>query len=297
MKAWLGVGFVVAGCSVEVGPSAAWQDVSARTGAFTAEVQAPPQLAGPASQVRIVTFNVEKGADVEGLVAAFTTSANLQAADIVLVQEIEAHPDEPASRARRLADGLGMGYAYAPERLVGEGSHGPAILSRWPLERVEIMELPFAELAFSSAPRLALGADVRIGTHLVRVVDLHLDTRLNVGERIQQLRPAVIDAAWPTVVGGDFNTNPYAWAGDSVPDVPASTVVDTDQAPALDDYMRHLAFDTPTAELGPTQSVGGVLESRLDAIYTRGLAVTPGAVERMITLSDHWPMFIDLTLE
>lgn len=288
------IALAAAGCATELGPSAEWIDAAARGGDFAPELQAAPRMLAPVTRVRIVTFNVEKGADVEGLARAISTTPALAAADVFLLQEIEAHPGEGGSRAGRLAAALGMGYAYTPERVEGDGTHGPAILSRWPLERVQVMELPYAELAFSSAPRIALGADVRVGELALRLIDLHLDTRLNVGKRILQMRPAVLDAEWPTIVGGDLNTNPYAWAGDSLPDVPASSVVDTDQAPAIDDYMRHIAYDTPTAGLGPTQSFGGVVAARLDALYTRGVVAIPGAVERGVTLSDHFPLFIDV---
>ena len=287
---------LVAGCSADLGPSAAWIDATARAGAFTPELAAAPSMLASARQVRIVTFNVNKGQDVAGLARAITTTPSLAAADILLVQELEAHPGEGPSRARRLADALGMGYVYAPERIEGDGTHGPAIFSRWELEHAEVMELPFADLAFSSAPRIALAANIRIGAHVLRVVDLHLDTRLNVGERILQMRPAVLDEPWPTIVGGDLNTNPYAWVGDSVPQVPAGAIVETDQAPAIDDYMRHIDYATPTAELGPTLSFEGLVDSRLDAIYTRGVLAVPGGVERDVNLSDHWPVFIDAVL-
>jgi len=97
------------------------------------------------------------------------------------------------------------------------------------------------------------------------------------------------------IIAGDVNTNPYLWEDGSVPLVPTAQIVDTDQAPLLDDYMRGLGFATPAADVGPTQRMLGV-ESRLDAIYTRGLTVSPANVERTVGGSDHWPVWIDITL-
>jgi hypothetical protein len=79
----------------------------------------------------------------------------------------------------------------------------------------------------------------------------------------------------------------------AIPIVPVDTVADTDQAPIIDDYMAHLDFEAPTAELGTTQHFGP-LELRLDALYTRGLTAEPGGVERDVDVSDHWPLWIDV---
>jgi endonuclease/exonuclease/phosphatase family metal-dependent hydrolase len=288
----------LAGCSLELGPTAPWVDADSVEGPLAAELVAPPAnaLAVPAV-VRVVSFNVEKGADVDGLARAIRSTPGLAGGTIFLLQEIESHPGEGGSRASRLAAALGMGYAYTPERIEGDGTHGPAILSPWPLEHVQIMALPYADLAFSRAPRIALAAEVHVGDAVLHVIDLHLDTRLNATERILQMRPAVKDAPWPAIVGGDLNTNPYAWVADgALPEVPTDSVVDTDQAPVIDDYMRHIDYATPTAGLGPTQSFAGIVDSRLDSIYVRGMSCVPGAVERSVTISDHFPLWIDVTL-
>lgn len=297
MTRWSCALLAVAGCAMELGPTAPWIDAADILGPMAPELVASPMvpLAAPA-QVRVVSFNVEKGADVDGLARAIRATPGLAEGGILLLQEIESHPGEAGSRASRLAAALGMGYVYAPERVEGDGTHGPAILSPWPLRRVQIMELPYADLAVSKAPRIALAAEVVIGDQVLHVIDLHLDTRLNAIERILQMRPAVLDAPWPTIVGGDLNTNPFAWAGDTLPQLPAGTVVDSDQAPVIDDYMRHLDYATPTAALGPTLRFAGLIDTRLDAIYTRGVASVPGAVERTVTLSDHWPLWIDVVL-
>lgn len=286
-----------AACVPPLGPTQPWIDAADITGVMAPELGPSPAIVPTSSgRVRIVSFNVEKGADVAGLARAIQTNEHLAAADVILVQEIEAHPGEGGSRASRLAAALGMGFAYAPERRQDAGTHGPAILSRWPLQRVQVMALPYADLSIGAAPRIALGAQVVIGDDVLHLVDLHLDTRLNSTERILQMRPAVLDTPWPTIVGGDLNTNPFVWAEGAVPQLPVDSVVDSDQAPVIDDYMRAIDYDTPTAALGPTLSLGGVFDARLDAIYTRGVTSRPGAVERGVTISDHWPVWIDVEL-
>jgi endonuclease/exonuclease/phosphatase family metal-dependent hydrolase len=169
---------------------------------------------------------------------------------------------------------------------VTESTHGLAVMSAFPIDLVEKMDLPLAD---NGVPRIALSADVHVGDRTLHIIDIHLETRLNPRERVEQLHPAVIGAADAVLVAGDFNTSWITWAG-SVPVL----AHDRDQAPILDSYMASLSFDAPSAASGPTEHAYG-LEFKLDSIYTRGLDVTFGGVVRTGP-SDHWPMYIDVRL-
>jgi endonuclease/exonuclease/phosphatase family metal-dependent hydrolase len=283
---WVSV--LVGGCSGGLGPAHPWVPAEEVGAPYRVEIGAAPvpRVAGDA--LRVVTFNVHLGEDVEALAAAIEGDAEVAAFDVLLVQEIEAYPGD--RRAARLAERLGVGYVYAPARVEGEGTHGLAILSGLELTGVQVMELPFADLGFHSRRRIALAADVGG----VRVVNVHLDTRINAGERVEQLRPAVVGLPEIAVVAGDFNTNPFVWAGSVVPVAPASTTGAGDQAAVVDDFMGELGFaggvDEPTQQAGP-------LELRLDAIYVRGVAAGEAHVARGVDGSDHWPLWIDLDIQ
>jgi endonuclease/exonuclease/phosphatase family metal-dependent hydrolase len=106
----------------------------------------------------------------------------------------------------------------------------------------------------------------------------------------------VIDLPELSIVGGDMNTNPYAWQENHVPLIATSQIVDTDQAPLLDDYMANLRYENPIASLGTTEVRYGI-ESRLDAIFVRGLATLDAGVERDVQLSDHWPVWADVRIQ
>jgi endonuclease/exonuclease/phosphatase family metal-dependent hydrolase len=286
----LAVGCLDPGIS-EAGPWLPWDSEPG------AELAASPVPATPTDRLRIVTYNVHYGADVDGLAAAFRGDADLRAFDVLLVQEIEDHPEEGSSRASRLAAALAVGYVYVPARLVDEGDQGLAILSRLPLENVRVKVLPYVDLPVNDYRRIAVAADVELPSGPLRLVNIHLDTRLNIDDRLVQLRPAVIDAPEAVVAGGDLNTIPYLWAGGGVPLTPLAATAPTDPAAIVDDFMRALGFATPTVVLGTTQQSSELLQKlRLDHLYARGVDAVPGAVERGIGLSDHWPVWIDVTL-
>jgi hypothetical protein len=57
--------------------------------------------------------------------------------------------------------------------------------------------------------------------------------------------------------------------------------------------MRSIGFQTPTAELGETVPFPG-FKPRLDSIYIRGLNSVQGGVERNISVSDHWPLWLEV---
>lgn len=293
------VALLCAGCDVELTAVQPWVPVSdgdAFGEALRAEAAPPPAspLRGRAvpmrSSVRVVTYNVQYAPDPDALADAILTTAALRDAEIVLVQEVESYPAEPTSRAAHLAERLGLGYVYVPARQVpGGGTHGLAILSAYPITEVERMLLPDAG---KGHPRIAMRAEIELGAARLHVVNLHLDTKLNTAERLAHLRPAVIDAPEAALVAGDFNTCWVEWVGGELPVLSSSGA--SDQAPVVDEYMRALGFATPTAELGATEHMLG-FELRLDAVYSRGLEVATGAVER-VGPSDHWPMWVDVAV-
>lgn len=280
----------LAACDVDLGPSQPWQPIDQLRSPMQAE-QTPPGATGsarPASAdpLRVVTYNTEYGQDPQGLADAILGDPALARASVFLFQEEESYPEEGRSRAAQLATLLGLGYVYVPARTKGDGTHGLAVMSAFPLDAIEKMDLPLAD---NGVPRIAVAADVHIGEQTLHIIDLHLETRLNPRDRIAQLHPAVIGAADAVLVAGDFNTNWMTWAG-GVPVLAA----ERDQAPIVDSYMTSMGFDLASAGSGPTEHAYG-LEFRLDSIYTRSLDVTFGGVVRTGP-SDHWPMYIDVRL-
>jgi len=247
--------------------------------------------AGPVDRVRVVTFNVHSESAAT-IAAAVRDDPALRRGDLLMLQEMEEYPGEPGCRARQVAAALGMAWAYAPGYgHPGGGSHGVALLSRWPLRDLQVIELPRNDTVVNSARRVALGATVAAPGGPLRVYSVHLDNRIDPDLRVAQLAPVIAAAAEQpierVIVAGDFNTSPFRWLGHLIP-LPAGG-----QLAAVEHYVRAHGYSTPVTGSGPTSQWFGM---RLDAVYLRGLRGGAFAVERSVRISDHFPLWVDVLL-
>lgn len=296
-SAWTWTTFVsfaaFAACVEQTDHGGEWQPVSEMTGALVAELGPTPYASdAPGCTLRIATWNVHFGADPDDLADQLRSSTEIARADVLLVQEIEAHPGEVASRTRRLAERLGMTWAYAPAREEGQGTHGIATLSRYPLEDVLVRRLPHFDQPIRPRERNALATTIVVGTDRLQIVNLHLDVRMGAVDRIRQLHPAVNEIDERTIVGGDFNSNPWAWSNGIIPLAQTEAIVGQDQASVLDDYLlgrdfaSAISVETGTMRI-PAYSI------RIDNLYPRGLPILASGVEH-VDGSDHWPVWLDV---
>ncbi|MCS6804312.1 MAG: endonuclease/exonuclease/phosphatase family protein [Blastocatellia bacterium] len=181
--------------------------------------------------VRVVQWNIEKGKNFEGLVETFSAHPILRYADLILLNEVDYGMARSGQRhvARELGQWLGMHVAFAPAHLeltkgVGddrsaEGDNqtalqGNAILSRYPMDQLRIIDLPtqfepfeFEEKRFGR--RIALVAEVFINREKLTVVSTHLEVRATPRGRAKQMAAllARLDhVEGPVLIGGDFNT-------------------------------------------------------------------------------------------
>ena len=243
----------------------------------------------PAAALRIVSFNVHQ-TEAWAITRALLRNPRLRRADVIFLQEIEHHGDEPDSRAAQVARALGFHHAYAPGYgLRGGGSHGVAILCRFALRDLEVLELARNDTVVNSARRVALVARTRVAGRNLALYNVHLDARINPSDRIRQLTP-VVDHALKrpsdlVVLGGDLNTAPFRWVGHLLP-IPSG-----EQHRRVEELMRRRGFAAPVVSGGPTSKW---LSMRLDGLYTRGLDAVDYAVENGVRLSDHLPLWLDV---
>jgi endonuclease/exonuclease/phosphatase family metal-dependent hydrolase len=289
--AWLA--FAIAGCVDSSDPGGVWVDAAQVTGTLAPELGPDPAPRDPPPcKLRIASWNLHTAPDPEDLAMRIAGSAELASADVILTQETENHPLEPGSRPHRMAAALGMTWVYAPSRIEGDGTHGIAILSRYPLSNAAIRDLPFVDRPISTVHRIALSADVTIGTDVVSIVDIHLDTRLSAGDRIRQMHAAVTDRGEPLIAGGDLNTQPWIWIDGTVPLTGTQAVIGESHAAIVDEYMAAQSF---TGAIAPDENTMRIpaFSMRLDNLYARDYAMVGSGVEHLEG-SDHWPVWFDL---
>jgi endonuclease/exonuclease/phosphatase family metal-dependent hydrolase len=288
------VAIALAGC-VSVGDEGGpWEPAGSITGELAPELGPAIAKAAPPSRLRVATWNVHYSEDPADLAMQIRRSTEISRADVLLVQETEAHLGEAGSRAQQLAGALGMTWVYAPARTLddGDGTHGIAILSRLPIESPLVKRLPFIEQPYHARPRNALAVDVAVGDTVVHLVNVHLDVRINAADRIRQLDPAANDQIDPVVLGGDFNSNPWAWVQALVPLTGTEAIVGQDQAAIVDDYMGENAWTGALPSDTATMRVP-FYDIRIDNLYARGLAIEAVGVEH-VDGSDHWPVWFDV---
>lgn len=271
-----------------------WEPAPDITGELAPELGPEPTAAPVPSTLRVATWNVHFGKDIATLSANLQASPVLSTADVILIQEIESYPEEPGSRAERLAEALGMTWFYAPARVEWNGTHGIAMLSRFPLANPLVRQLPYIEQPIKSRMRNAQSAEVVLGDARVRIVNVHLDVRIGPVDRIRQLHPAVAELDGPALLGGDFNSNPYAWVESTVPLAGTQAIVGADQAVVLDDYFTEQDFGGAIPASVGTMRLP-VFEIRIDNLYARDHEIVDSGVEH-VDGSDHWAVWFDVAI-
>jgi endonuclease/exonuclease/phosphatase family metal-dependent hydrolase len=226
--------------------------------------------------VAVVSLNMAKESNVD--LAFRDISGRLADADILLLQEVSSN--ERTNVAAELAHKLDRHVAFAPAA-PGVTDQGLAIVSRYPLRDVKTFKLKPCDLRFRSRFRIGLAATAETPSGPMRIIDIHLDTRINTADRLAQLRPAIEDADafdGPKLIGGDFNTNDMYWVGNIAP-IPR---IGRHSLAVLREFARH-GYTTPFGNSGPTFPS---MRLHLDWIYVKGIEARAAGISR-VPFSDH----------
>jgi endonuclease/exonuclease/phosphatase family metal-dependent hydrolase len=242
-------------------------------------VGATSTAASPAGFV-IASLNMAGQPRIADALASWVRTRGL---DVVLLQEVGGHGVDGAAFVAALGERLGYHSAYAPADQFGDQTQGLAIVSRGPIDDVRIIALDRHHLRFKSRCRIAMAATIGSPAGPVRVVNVHLDTRINSKDRVAQLAPvidALDDDAGPQVLGGDFNTMDVGWLHTVWP-FPGFQ----HQAAAVRTRLAESAFHTPFMG-GPATFKFFGLPIRLDWLYLKQLQAADWSVDE-VPLSDH----------
>jgi endonuclease/exonuclease/phosphatase family metal-dependent hydrolase len=231
---------------------------------------------------------------------AFSEGLRLPRVDILALQEADKGTARTGGHhvTRELAEQLQMAWVHAPagiprgiepkerqwwldfEEQIGledQGDTGVALLSDFPMDDVTRIDLPWSECPWR--PRLAVGASMKVGSETLRIVNSHIDPHAAADGLLEQLEVVLNHAGKfpePTVVLGDFNT------------LSRKKCIETRQLLESRGYTTPFPTGTPTWR-------GAGLRLHADWIFVRDLSVARWGVARPLNVSDHWPIWVEIT--
>ena len=177
-----------------------------------------------------VAFNRERGLRLEEQIVLLSGDGPLPKPDVIMVSEADRGCARTGSRhiTRELAQALGMSYLYAVEFVElsrsEDGSrttqceHGNALLSRYPLGNARLIRHADQVSWFDAGEsrlggRVAVRADVLIGSKQLRLYSVHFESAISEDPRYLQAREIAEDGLTNpriAIVGGEqFLTRGY----------------------------------------------------------------------------------------
>ncbi len=191
-----------------------------------------PRPAARAGTLRLVAWNIQRGARFDAILGALRDDPILSMADVLLLSEIDCGLGRSHNRnvARDLASALGMSYVFGPSYLALEDDWGEnragatntsalagtAIFSRAALLRAENVDLPELRDKFSSSERRlgrkrAVLVEIETLSGPFVVAACHFDSNASPRQRASQLGAVLhrAEGSLPAIVGGDFNCSTH----------------------------------------------------------------------------------------
>jgi len=232
-----------------------------------------------ADTIKVVSYNIKLGNEVDQAINEFTQVPELCGADIILLQEMDPDGTE------RIAQELGYNYIYFPAAIHAKHGkdYGNAVLTRWPITDSWKLLLPHRDPVRKNQ-RIAAVGTIEIGEFEVLTYSVHIEmVWLEFQKRIAQV-DSVIRSVGDTyehiIIGGDFNTE----SGHYVQ--------------VVDDLFEQSGFTRASKGIGPTAKADplGLVSLRFDHIFTKGMTVVDKGRVTDAKASDHVPIWVELEL-
>ncbi len=241
------------------------------------------------------------GGHIQTAAKAFSSGSLLPVVDVLALQEADKRTRRTGGHhvASELAAALKMNWVHAPAGiprgikpvnrqwwldfeepidLHDSGDTGVALLSHLPLRDVTRIDLPWHECPWR--PRLAMAATLSVGQREIRLFNAHVDPHAASDGQLAQLETIVEQArstTLPTIILGDFNT------------LSDTKCKDTRRYLESQGYVS--AFPTGTATWR-----GAGIRLHADWVFTKELTVERWGVARPLNVSDHWPVWVEISL-
>jgi endonuclease/exonuclease/phosphatase family metal-dependent hydrolase len=249
------------------------------------------QNVSKSNEIKVLSYNIRwrSGDELKKLIKLFQDDPEIGNASILGLQEVDRQKKRSGrtNTVKEIAEGLGLHYAWAAPptaKAEDEEETGVAILSIYPISDIRRIVLPHE--GPGKRRRVAIGATLRITKVTdVRVYSAHAETRISLDKKLQQMDALLQDlgqypSSMPAIVLGDLNTwKPSAKRKASKLFIDAGL-----QTPfgSQSTFSRRILF-VP-------------IELRLDWVWLRNLEVAGYGINRKISISDHWPLWVNLKL-
>ena len=249
----------------------------------------------PSKRSQAIAENIRLAARV------LSDGVRLPPADIIALQEADKDTARAGGRhiTRELAELLQMSWVHVSagiprgiqpkdrqwwlnfEEQIGlhdGGDTGVSLLTRFPMEDITRIDLPWNDCPWR--PRLSVGATIRVGPKALHIFNSHIDPHSSVNGQLDQVEVVLNHAerfSEPTIVLGDFNT------------LSRRKCIDTRR------LLEERGYTTPFPTGTPTWRGAG-LRLHADWIFVRDVNVIRWGVGRGITVSDHWPIWVEIAM-
>jgi endonuclease/exonuclease/phosphatase family metal-dependent hydrolase len=241
--------------------------------------------------LKVVCYNIRwrGGDELRKLIGFLKDDQEIGSAAILGLQEVDRNKKRTlnVNTAKLIAEELGLYYAWtappATERDAEEET-GVVILSSYSLSDVRRIVLPHE--GPGGRRRVAIGATVVVAKTPLRIYSVHLETRIPLEKKIEQMDAVLADLATyaantPAIVMGDLNT----WEPSAVK--------------KTQELFTKANFTTPFDSETPTffrNVLVFPVELKLDWIWLRGLEASKHGIDKSVSVSDHWPLWAVISL-
>lgn len=228
-------------------------------------------------EVKVITWNIRFAEKTETAIAELQQVEELQAADLLLLQEMDL------AGVEAIASALEYNYIYVPASIhtYHGRDFGNAILSPWPLADLEKIRLPHRNPK-NQQMRIAVRGRVTIGEFEIPVYTTHTETiwldPLKRQEQLDTLLRNISHGSQFVIVGGDFNT------------FTAQSIID------LERDFEQIGLDRVSEGAGYTFEYSN-FGFALDHLFATGFTVIDNGVWSDTRASDHFPLWVTLSLK
>jgi endonuclease/exonuclease/phosphatase family metal-dependent hydrolase len=230
--------------------------------------------------IRVVTFNIELGKNVDQAIEELGTASELMDADIILLQEMAE------DGVSKIAQSLSYNFVYYPSSLhyKHEKNYGNAILSKWPIKDYRKLVLPY-ENPMNKQIRIAALATIVIEDFEILTYSVHTEMFWLGGKKkldqVDSILRSVAEHFDHVIIGGDFNTNTE------------NGLRETEK------MFTQAGFIRVSKGVGSTSKVNilGMTDYELDHIYTKGFTLINNGKFEDSQSSDHYPVWVTLQLQ